>query len=275
MTKNDKTSPETSPSSARVRWRSVALPAEHGGWGWLVNPIMLGLLVVPSAAGLFLVLLDIVAYLARTPLKILWKDYQRGRRYARTAAALKVLFLYAMVAVFSLTAALILGGLLPLVPLFLVLPLVVLVLYFDLLSTSRRLLPELLAPVTLSAIVAAMALADGWDWPRTLAIWAIPLMSSLPAVLFVRARLRLDRGLPAQPGLAIAAHVLAAGVAAALVWAGLIPGLAAVAIFILLGRALFGLSPFRRPMPVKTLGWSEVVFGLLTVILAAIGYWTL
>jgi hypothetical protein len=262
------------PSPGRVRWRSVALPAEHGGWGWLFSPILLGLLVVPSAAGFFLALLDIVVYLARTPLKIVWKDTQRGRRYARTAAALKVLFLYAILAVFSLTAALILAGPLPLVPLFLVLPLAAVVLYYDLLSTSRKLLPELVAPIVLSAIVAAMALADGWAWPQTLAIWSIPLMHAIPAVLFVRARLRLDRDLPAQRGLALAAHLIAAAVAVLLVQANLIPALAAVAIFTLLGRALYGLSRYRRPMAVKTLGWSEIVFSLLTVILSAVGYWT-
>jgi hypothetical protein len=262
------------PLSTRVRWRSVALPAEHGGWGWLFSPILLGLLVAPSAAGFFLALLNIVAYLARTPLKIVWKDNQRGRRYARTAAALKVLFLYAMIAVFSLTAALILAGPLPLVPLFLVLPLAAVVLYYDLLSSSRKLLPELVAPIVLSASVASITLADGWAWPQTLAIWTIPLMHALSAILFVRARLRLDRDLPAQKGLAIAAHLVAAALAVALVQANLIPTLAAVAIFILLGRALYGLSRYRRPVAVKTLGWSEIAFSLLTVTLSAVGYWT-
>jgi len=99
-----------SQKSSGVRWRSVAVPKEHGGWGFLLDPILLGLLVAPSPAGLFLVLLDLAAFLARTPLKIVWKDTQRGRRYARTAAALKALFVYAVLAVFSLVAALILGG---------------------------------------------------------------------------------------------------------------------------------------------------------------------
>jgi hypothetical protein len=267
MTENTKT------PTTKIRWRSVALPAEHGGWGWLFGPILLGLLVVPSTVGLFLILIDIAAYLARTPVKIIWKDNQRGRRYARTAAAYKVLFLYAMLAIFSLTVVLILGGLQPLIPLFLVLPLAAGLLYFDLNGNGRSLLPELLAPVSLSAIVAAMALSAGWDWPHTLAIWVIPLMISIPAVLFIRARLRLDRGLPSQRSFALAAHGIAALTAVALAWIGYIPNLAAVAIFILFGRALYGLSNFRRPMPVKTLGWSEIAFTLLTVILTAVGYW--
>jgi hypothetical protein len=273
MTNDVENSPQSPLMPARLSWRSVALPAEHGGWAWLFGPILLGFLAVPSAVGFFLALIDIVAYLARTPVKIIWKDNRRGRRYARTAAAYKVLFLYAMIALFGLTVVLILGGLLPLVPLFLVMPVAAIVLYYDLLGDGRELLPELLAPVALSAVVAAMALAHGWDWPHTLAIWTIPLMISVPAVLFIRARLRLDREQASQRGLTLAAHGIAALLAAALVTVELIPTLAAVAIFILLGRALYGLSNVRRPVAVKTLGWSEVAFSLLAVVLSAVGYW--
>jgi len=118
-----------------------------------------------------------------------------------------------------------------------------------------------------------MALAYGWDWAHTLAIWTIPLMISIPAVLFIHTRLRLDRDQPVGRGFTLAAHMLAVLLAVLLSSANLIPNLTAVAIFILLGRALYGLSNFRRPMAVKMLGWSEVVFSLLAVVLTAVGYW--
>lgn len=267
--------PPTPHPTGRVRWRSVAIPAEHGGWGMLFSPILLGLLVVPSAAGLFLALTVIAAFLARTPLKIIWKDRQRGRRYARTATAIKILGVYSLVILFGLAGVLIAGGPLPLVPLFLVLPLAIVVLYFDLLSTSRRLLPELIAPVALSAVVASMALAAGWDWPHSVALWSIPLMRSIPAVLYVRARIRLDRGRPAAVGTAVLIHTLALALSLVLVWAELIPFLASVAFFILLVRAAFGLSPYRKASSIQRLGWSEIVLGLMTVILSAIGYWNM
>jgi len=34
--------------------RAVALPAEHGGWALIIEPIALGLLVAPSITGLFI-----------------------------------------------------------------------------------------------------------------------------------------------------------------------------------------------------------------------------
>ena len=33
----------------RAGWRGVAVPTEHGGWGFTLEPILLGLLVAHSA----------------------------------------------------------------------------------------------------------------------------------------------------------------------------------------------------------------------------------
>jgi len=41
---------------ATVPWKAVALPAEHGGWGLLAEPVVLGLVSAPSAAGICLAL---------------------------------------------------------------------------------------------------------------------------------------------------------------------------------------------------------------------------
>ena len=45
--------------------RSVALPTEHGGWGFLAEPILPGLLVAPSWAGLLLSLAALAVFLDR------------------------------------------------------------------------------------------------------------------------------------------------------------------------------------------------------------------
>ena len=42
---------ETMTDAQRVRLRSIALPTEHGGWGFTLEPILLGLLVAPTWAG--------------------------------------------------------------------------------------------------------------------------------------------------------------------------------------------------------------------------------
>ena len=42
------------PAATRPLWRSVAIPTEHGGWGLTLEPVVLGLAVAPSLAGIAL-----------------------------------------------------------------------------------------------------------------------------------------------------------------------------------------------------------------------------
>ena len=79
--------------AARVPLKRVLVPAEHGSWGFLAEPLVLGLAVAFSGAGLLLALAVVAAFLARQPLKLVWTDRRKGRRYPRTAAAERALFL--------------------------------------------------------------------------------------------------------------------------------------------------------------------------------------
>ena len=75
------------PSAPRSPLRSVALPAEHGGWGLTLEPGLLGLLIAPSVAGACIAAAAMVAFLARTPLKLAAIDRRRCRDLARTRLA--------------------------------------------------------------------------------------------------------------------------------------------------------------------------------------------
>jgi YwiC-like protein len=85
-------------SGGGVRLRTVALPVEHGGWRISLEPVVLGLLVAPSATGLALGVATLGAFLARHPFKIVAGDRRRGRRFARTPAAERFTLLYGAVA---------------------------------------------------------------------------------------------------------------------------------------------------------------------------------
>ncbi|PID84767.1 MAG: hypothetical protein CSB13_11445 [Chloroflexi bacterium] len=257
----------------RTRWRTVALPTEHGGWGIALAPVVLGLLVVPSLTGVCLGLIVFVSFLARTPLKIVWKDVRNGRRYARTQAAVNVLLLYTGLIIFGGIGAMLLGGIQPILPLLLASPLIAIQLYYDFFFNGRHLLPELVGPVAVASVVCGMALAVGWTWPQALALWAIPVLRILPSILFVRSRIKLDRNKPVSVIPVHLAHVAALTIGLILAWFGLIPYLTTLAYFILLLWALYGLSSYRRPMAIKTIGWSEMGFSLMTVMFTAIGYW--
>jgi hypothetical protein len=76
--------------AAPVRLRSLALPVEHGGWGLLGEPLVLGLAIAPSWAGAGVGLFAAFAFLARHPLKLAAADWRQRRRSPRTLAAERV-----------------------------------------------------------------------------------------------------------------------------------------------------------------------------------------
>ena len=91
-------------------------------------------------------------------------------------------------------------------------------------------------------------------------------------MLYVRARIRLDRGREPNTLWPIVAHVLALLAVAAQVWAELLPALTIVPFLALLGRAVWFLSPRRPRVQVKTIGFMELGLGLFLVVTLAIGY---
>ncbi len=53
---------------------------------------------------------------------------------------------------------------------------------------------------------------------------------------------------------------------------GTAPWLSLLALVILLVRAAHGLSPYRKRVRVQTIGFLEMGYGLMTVLLTALGY---
>lgn len=262
----------SSQKTSSVRWQAVALPAEHGSWSLVIEPILLGLLVASTWAGLFLGLAGFCAFLAHQPVKISLLDRKRGRFYARTQLATRYAFLYLGLAVVFLSAAVWLVGLRPLLPLAVAVPLMLIFGIYDQ-RPGRHWQAELSAPIAFAAIAAAIPLAAGWSWATAVALWIVMAARSAPSILYVRSRLRLSKGKAAQRKRAWLAHLIALALVVVLVWWNLLPATAVVAMLILLARALVGLSPYRRNWSAKTIGFLEIGFGLLTAFLVALGYW--
>jgi hypothetical protein len=262
----------TNSSAAQVRLKSIALPVEHGGWMFVLEPVLLGLLVAPSAGGWWLGVAALGIFLLNQPLKFAIKDRLRGRRYPRTAWAERFALLYgALVGVAALLARLTARA--PFWPsILLAIPFAALQVASAATNRGRDLLPEISGAVALAAAAPAIALAGGWSLTAALLLWLVPVARAVASILYVRARLRLERGEPANRGIVFAAHGFGLLLLGGLAWLRLIPWLAAVAMAILLVRALLGLSAHRRPVRAQVVGFQELGFGLLTVALAAVGY---
>lgn len=257
---------------APVSWRTIALPAEHGGWGLLAEPVVLGLFLAPSAAGAALALAACGGFLARHPLRLVLLDRRKGSRYPRTALAERFCGGYAASAAALVALAFALARTPFWAALLVAVPIGLVALAHDALGRGREALPEVAGAVALGASATAIALAGGVTPAVAWGAWGLLALRAATSVLYVRARIRLDRGLAAGPGTVLAGHALALLAALGLAGTGWGPWLAAAAFLVLLARAGWGLSPRRRRVRPQVLGFQELAYGALTLVLLVAGY---
>jgi len=255
-----------------IRVRTIVLPAEHGAWGFLFEPIVLGMAVAATPAGACLGVACVGAFLMRRPLKVFTKtrmpvSQSRKRQIAATAVAG-----YGLAAALAFSAAVLLGGWQPVLPLVAMSPFVAVFLLYDTRNQSRQLVPELAGPPGLAAVAVSMAIAAGWSWPAATTLWVLLMARTIPSVTYIRARLRLEKGKPFAVTPVVIVHVVSTAAAAWLWREGLAPLAAVIALGVLFARAMVGLSPLRRFHRAKQVGVFEVVLGALYIAAVAVGY---
>lgn len=255
-----------------VRIKGIALPNEHGSWGFLFEPLVASLAVAFSVGGLWIALLVIGAFLMRQPLKILLADWKAGRNLPQTEVALRFTFGYGAIAFVGLLGSLFFVEPKSFLPFLLIAPLAAFQIYADVLRQSRHLLPELTGAVAISSSAAVITLVGGWSWANAFALWAIFVARLVPSIVYVRNRLRLEKGKDFSMMPVIAANFIAFGAVGMLAANGLAPMLTLPVFAFLLARAVWGLSPYRRKVKAMRLGVWEVVYGVVTVLSVIIGY---
>jgi hypothetical protein len=260
------------PSKGKSVIRPVALPAEHGGWGFVLEPIFLGLLIAPSWAGFSFALSALGMFLLHQPLKIALKGRFKGRRSQRTMWAERFTLGYGTIIALTFGLVLLTADWQFLLPLLMAVPMMSVLLGYDIKNKSRDLTAELLGASALGAIAPAIVTLGGFELGEAMVLWLLLLARTIPSILYIRARLRLERSTEfAIPPVWIV-HLLTIVGIAALVLADVVPWMALVAVSILFGRMALGLSSYRKPRPVKVIGFQELGYGFLTVILLAMGY---
>ncbi len=260
------------PSPLRVSWRAVALPADHGGWGFLLEPLLLGILVAPTLRAAVLAITVAAAFLLRQPVKVIVADWQRGRSYTRTLWAWRFALLYTVLVITGIVTVSLMAGVEWMVPSLIALPVGIVFLYFDFLQPGRSWQAEVSAPLALASAAASIGILDGWSLGPSLALWAVLVMRAIPAVLYVRTRLRLDRGNRVETWIPVVAYLIGLLVVITLVIVDLLPPIAILPFALLLIRTAHGLSPWRWRASVKAIGVSELTVGIVCVILVAAGY---
>jgi hypothetical protein len=252
--------------------RAVALPSEHGSWGFLLEPLVLGLLAAGSSSGLLLAAAMLFAFLIHQPLKIALKDRLKGRRAPRTVQAERFAVAYSVLALLLLSMVALTSGLTFAVPLLAALPFLLVQIRYDARNQSRALIPEVCGALALGSTASAIALLDGWTLWEALPLWMIVASRNSPSILYVRARLKLEHGKPVSAYPTWLAHSAALLLVTGMAATRIIPTAVVGAFVLLLVRALFGLSSRRKPRPAKQIGLLEIVYGLIVVVFAVIGY---
>lgn len=258
---------QTAPASLR----SILLPAEHGGWGFTLEPVLLGLLVAPSPAGWLLGVFALFLFLAHRPTRLLLVDARRRRVASRTRVAALAVAGYLTAAAAALGGALLTADHEFWAALAAAVPLVVLQGWYEARSRIRALGRELTGPVAAGALAPAIALADGWGVRAAAGLWVVLAVRAVVSVLLVRAQIARVHGRSVRRPVVLGAHLAGASLAIGAAAFEVIPRLAAAALSAL---ALWAVVALRLP-PVRAVvvGTTQMAIGVVVVLLTATGHW--
>jgi hypothetical protein len=262
-----RTSPHT---SVGQRIRSVALPTEHGGWGFTLEPILLGLLVAPSAAAWEISAAALGIFLARRPVKIFSSDLVRRRWLPRSSMALLFSVIFGGVALAGVIGAFITTQGPFLIPALLAAPFALVALRADAHSRNHALLAELSGAIAMSATVAVIAVSSGWDLLPSLGLWLVLAARDVAAIVLVRGQVRRSKGKPAATTRIYQVQVGSIFTIAVAAGFGVVPWLSVLAVSLVGIVAVISLN--RPPIPAKTIGWTQMALGLAVVLVTAAGF---
>jgi hypothetical protein len=234
-----------------------------------LEPVLLGLLIAPSAASVALGLAGFVAFLVRTPLKVVLVDRWRHRWLQRTRRAAGVAGVEMIVLGALALAAGRWSGWEWLAPVAIALPFVVVEMWFDMRSRGRRLLPELCGSIAIASVAAAIALAGGESSRLAVGLWLVIVARVVASIPFVRVQIDRLRHRSGSTALSDGAQLAGVAIAAAAVlvderlWAG-----AGAVVFLAVVQTVWMRRP---PVPAKVLGLRQLLLGLAIVAVTAGG----
>lgn len=248
--------------------KAVILPREHGSYGLTFEPLTLALLASFSSSGLLLFFGAAAAFFAHPPARLLLSR-QNNNHYA-----LPFFMLYGGLSAVLMSFYVYQTDWPLFAPLLSALVLMTLYLILEALSLGRKLYTEVMASVAVGLIALSIVLSGGWGWSQSLAFLILLYLRSVATTLYVHHRLLLEKKQLSSVAKAMFWQILSAVMALVLWQSGSIPFLAMTAVFILSIRAVWGLSSKRKRATVRKIGMMEFAYGLLFVLLSAVGYWS-
>lgn len=251
-------------------WRAGAqltLPKEHGSWSLALEPVVLGLLVAPSAAGAALALAAGAGFFMRRPMKLALA----GKRDSRQPLAIICTTILALVGLWGLLLAARFGAVgcwWPLLPAALAGAVFA---WWDGRNGARQGAAELAGALAFALLPTSFGTFAGWSVATSLALTVMMLVRSVPTVLTVRTYLRIRKGLACSIAPALVMTGVGIGVTAWLAALGLMPWEAGVFALVFAARTSWLLLG-RPRLTARTLGITEAVLGALMVLILSFAW---
>ncbi|MCC5845554.1 MAG: YwiC-like family protein [Verrucomicrobia bacterium] len=239
--------------------RGVLLPAEHGSWGMIAEPLLLGLLIGPTLGGFCLAVVSFCGFLLRTPALRLLRarrvrhpdpEGQRVRRFVFITGLTGAIFLFIALLWVPPTAFL---------PFLYAAPLVMWTLWKQDQGHTRTLAPELAAAIALASPTAAIVIAGGHARGLAWLLAGLLALKSVSAILFVRCQIRRYTGGVHRRDEMIFLH---AAIPSALLVLEAPPGAVVLFLLLALRAGVWSFLPVKSP---KHVGWTEIAVSLLFV----------
>ncbi len=249
------------------KFRKIALPEEHGSWGFVLEPLILSLLIAFSIQGLYIAAAAFFVFLSYQPLKILL-NAKINKALKKNAGV--ILSVYILVSIAFFAAALKESASSAFFPFVIAFVFMGVYLFSDELGRAKTLLSGILAPAGFSFISLTILLVSGWKLSLVLGFYLLLLNRIVPTVFFVHERMKLSR--KTKPDILKVALIGAAGILiiAASIQLNILPVYSAAAAAVLFVRSIIGLMPGMEKLNVTKVGILEFIYGAAYV---AINYY--
>jgi len=139
-------------------------------------------------------------------------------------------------------------------------------------SHARDAITEICAAIALGVTAPAIVMLQGWLPIAAFALWLIPMLRAVGSISYVRTRLRRSRSLAVSKAFPLALQLFAVVITTIMVIGNLLPIGSIVAMLLLLLRAAYGLYMARLDTPARVIGFQEIAFGFVAILLVVVSY---
>ncbi|MCC5849508.1 MAG: YwiC-like family protein [Verrucomicrobia bacterium] len=248
-----------------MKKKGILFPAEHGSWGLIAEPLLLGMLVAPSPSGSGVAVFTFATFLLRTPALRLLRARRAPSPDPHGPVVKRFALICALAGLTGFLLALFTARGPWLVPLLAALPLALWTIREQDRGKTRTLWPELIAAIAIGAPASAIALAAGQPLLFSLALWFWLGLKSLTSILYVRTQIKRFHHRPDSREGVVLLH---AAIPSLLLILNAPPHVFILFLLLSVRATVFLFRPVTSP---KIIGWTEVAFSLLFVLGLAFG----